>query len=71
MKFYKQIACTKDMTKEDWLSMRRNGIGGSDAGAVAGMNPYSSAFSVYYDKIGAAPEKETNEAMRIGTDLEE
>lgn len=71
MKFYKQLACTKDMTKEDWLSMRRNGIGGSDAGAIAGMNPYSSAFSVYYDKIGAAPEKETNEAMRIGTDLEE
>ena len=71
MKFYKQIACTKDMTKEDWLAMRRKGIGGSDAGAIAGMNPYSSAFSVYYDKIGAAPEKETSEAMRIGTDLEE
>ena len=26
MKFYKQIACTKDMTKEDWLAMRRKGI---------------------------------------------
>ena len=71
MNFYRKLACTKDMTKEDWLSMRRNGIGGSDAGAIAGMNPYCSAYSVYFDKIGVVPEKEVNEAMRIGTDLEE
>ena len=71
MNFYRKLACTKDMTKEDWLSMRRNGIGGSDAGAIAGMNPYCSAYSVYFDKIGVVPEKEVNEAMRIGTDLED
>lgn len=68
---YKKIASTKNIAKDEWLSMRRNGIGGSDAGAIAGMNPYASAYSVYYDKIGAAPEKETSEAMRIGTDLED
>ena len=68
---YKKIASTKNMAKDEWLSMRRNGIGGSDAGAIAGMNPYASAYSVYYDKIGQAPEKEVSEAMRIGTDLEE
>lgn len=34
------IAKTKDMDRKDWLMLRKNGIGGSDAGAVCGLNPY-------------------------------
>ena len=63
-------ADTRNMTREEWLESRRNGIGGSDASAVLGMNPYSSPLKVYMDKIGKAEETETNEAMRQGTDLE-
>ena len=29
-------------THEKWLANRVNGIGGSDAGAVIGFNPYKS-----------------------------
>lgn len=35
-----------------WLRARRDGIGGSDAAAVLGVNPYSSALEVYTEKIG-------------------
>ena len=61
---------TKDMSHEQWLEERRNAIGGSDAPSVIGVNPYSSPYAVYCDKLGMLPAKEENEAMRQGTDLE-
>lgn len=62
---------TKDMTREQWLAARRQGIGGSDASAIMGQNQWSSPLSVYLDKVGIAPEKQETEAMRQGTDCEE
>lgn len=59
------------LTDEQWRELRREGIGGSDASAIVGMNPYVSPFSLYMDKVGLLPEKEDNEAMRQGRDLEE
>lgn len=59
------------MSREEWLASRRNGVGGSDASAILGLNPYSSPLRVYLDKIGKGEEPETNEAMRQGTDLEQ
>lgn len=64
-------AAKSDMTQEAWLASRRKGIGGSDAAAIIGLNPYKSAYAVYMDKIGLAPEQEDNERMRQGRDLEE
>lgn len=60
----------KDIGREEWLQLRRQGIGGSDAAAIVGLNPYSSAFQVYCDKVGLLPETEDNEAMRQGRDFE-
>lgn len=62
---------TLNMPHEQWLSERRKGIGGSDAGAIIGLNPYKTAFDVYADKLQLVPDKEDNEAMRQGRDLEE
>ena len=28
----------KDMSREQWLDVRKNGIGGSDAAAIVGLN---------------------------------
>lgn len=64
-------ADTRKMSREEWLESRRHGIGGSDASAILGVNPYSSPLRVYQDKIGKGGEDETNEAMRQGTDLEQ
>lgn len=64
------LAKTLDMDHSAWLEWRRKGIGGSDAAAILGLNPYASAFAVYLDKLGLAPEQEENEAMWLGTKLE-
>lgn len=42
---------TKDMDRQEWLNIRKSGIGGSDAASVLGLNPYRSSISVYIDKI--------------------
>lgn len=61
---------TKEMSREDWLNYRRKGIGGSDAGAIIGLNPYATPYTVWADKVGLLPEQEDSEAMRQGRDLE-
>lgn len=35
-----------------WLKGRMNGIGGSDASAIVGMNPYKSNIDLFEEKIG-------------------
>ncbi len=67
----KIIAKTKDMPHEEWLKLRRIGIGGSDAGAICGVNPYSNALSVFRAKTSTKIEEVDNEAVRQGHDLEE
>ncbi|GEO26267.1 hypothetical protein AAC03nite_20520 [Alicyclobacillus acidoterrestris] len=61
---------TKDLSHEEWLENRRKGIGGSDIGAICGVNPWKSPMSVYLDKIGELPPVEENDAMHFGTLLE-
>lgn len=59
------------MTNTEWLELRKTGIGGSDAGAVCGLNPYSSPIKVFYDKTGRETKELDSEAVRQGHDLEE
>lgn len=59
------------MEHSEWLMHRKNAVGGSDASTVVGLNPYSSVYELWADKLGRIPPKEENEAMRIGHDLEE
>lgn len=42
----------QDTEPELWLEHRRTGIGGSDAGAIMGLNEYASALTVYMQKKG-------------------
>lgn len=57
---------------EEWLGERRKGIGGSDAGAILGLNPYKSAYTLWGEKIGMIPDEvPDNEAMRLGRDMEQ
>lgn len=68
---YDTIADTRTLSHDEWLALRRTGIGGSDAGAIMGVSPYKGAFSVWADKQGKLPPLEDNEAMRQGRDLED
>ena len=57
---------------DEWLKQRNKGIGGSDAGAVLGLNPYKSAFTLWHEKTGRISSYvKDNEAMRFGRDMEE
>ena len=67
----KRLISTLNLSKEDWLRYRKCGITGTDAGAILGLNPYRSAFQVYYDKISDTIGDIDNEAMRQGRDLED
>ncbi len=61
---------TINMSREEWLSHRRKTIGGSEAACILGLNPWVSPYSVWAEKLGKLPEKDDNEAMRQGRDLE-
>lgn len=66
-----KVCDTTKVTREEWATVyRRTGFGGSDAATIAGLNPYSSRYALYLDKIGELPPKDDNEAMREGRDLE-
>ena len=49
---------------------RRTGIGGSDAGAILGLSPWSSPLSVWEEKRGLGSELEASEPMIWGNRLE-
>ena len=67
----KKLISTRNMDKAEWLCHRKKGIGGSDAGAVCGLNPYRSAMEVYLDKTTDDTEEFDNEAMRQGREFED
>ena len=62
---------TAEMTEKEWLTQRKTGIGGSDAGTVCGVDPYSSRMKVFLDKTSGSVEGQDSEAIRIGHDLEQ
>ena len=62
---------TANLSRSEWLALRKTGIGGSDAGAVCGMDPYSSPMKVFRDKTGGSIEELDSEAVRQGNDLED
>jgi putative phage-type endonuclease len=57
-------------SREDWLAQRRGGIGGSDAAAVVGLDPYRSPLMVWLEKTGRAVDTRDTEAMALGRALE-
>ena len=40
----KKLVSTLNLGKKEWLKYRKGGIGGSDAGAICGLNPYRTAI---------------------------
>lgn len=62
------IASYRD--REAWLEERRKGIGGSDAAAILGLNPWKSPYDVWLEKTGRMLPEKPNAAMIRGTVLE-
>jgi len=59
----------------EWLKLRKLGIGGSDAGAICGLNPRRTPYQVWAEKVQPVMiedlERPESEAMRWGKLLEE
>ncbi|MCC8051404.1 MAG: YqaJ viral recombinase family protein [Clostridiales bacterium] len=62
---------TKEMTREQWLELRRRGIGGSDASVIMRKNPYRSIIQLWEEKTGRLPVEESgNEYVYWGNVME-
>ena len=58
-------------SREEWLALRRQYIGGADAASVVGLNDYQSPYALWCEKKGIAPAFEGNLRTEVGTFLEE
>ncbi|WP_197477384.1 YqaJ viral recombinase family protein, partial [Alcanivorax sp. HI0044] len=47
-----RLVSTKQMSREDWLKIRKQGIGASDAAAAVGISPYQSPLELWMIKTG-------------------
>ncbi|MFV3372484.1 YqaJ viral recombinase family protein [Pseudomonas sp. NY15435] len=47
-----RLVGTKDLSRDDWLAVRKRGIGSSDAAAAVGLNPYKSQLELWLEKTG-------------------
>jgi len=67
---------TKSLSRDDWLEVRKSGIGGSDAAAAVGHNPYMSPLELWLIKTGRDADlekpdpKDTTHPVYWGTLLE-
>jgi len=64
------LTTTENMRYEDWLSYRKQGIGGSDASVVCGISRYKSPIELWMEKTDQLPYQEAGEAAYWGTQLE-
>lgn len=57
---------------EDWEQLRRVGIGGSDVGAILGLNEYTSPLQIYKAKVeNIKKDLSNNVNVKKGNDLED
>ena len=56
----------QDKEPEKWLEMRTTGIGGSDAGAILGMNKYASPLTISALKTLAISKAVSDLPMHVG-----
>jgi putative phage-type endonuclease len=47
-----KLVKTNDLGRDEWLEIRKRGIGSSDAAAAVGLNPYKSSLELWLEKTG-------------------
>lgn len=67
---------TNALARDDWLAVRKTGIGGSDAASAVGLSPYKSMLELWLEKTGRDADlekpdpKDTTHPVYWGTLLE-
>lgn len=65
------VECVGYTTEEEWHKLREKGIGGSDAGAVLGINKHMTPLKLYKIKLKEYVEDQSdNVCIKKGKDLE-
>jgi len=55
----------KDISREEWLKLRMNGLGGSDIATALGMNPYKQPIELWYEKTGKLEPEDLSDKQHI------
>lgn len=58
-------------TREQWLEVRKSGIGSSEVATILGFNPFDTPRELWMRKRGIKPPVVENNAMRLGHLLED
>ena len=68
-----KLANAKQISKEQWLEMRKKGIGGSDVGSIFGLNKYKSPLQLWLEKTGQieSPDISDRLPVKLGNMLED
>ena len=67
---FKMKALSYD-SQEDWEELRTKGVGGSDAGAILGLNKYTTPLDIYKSKVeNISKDVSENINVKKGKDLE-
>lgn len=45
-----RLVSTKDLSRDEWLDVRKRGIGSSDSSSAIGLNPYKSQLELWLEK---------------------
>ena len=65
-----EVSQQSQMTEEEWLDWRNEGIGGSDAAVALRVHPYKCPLDLYLEKIKGKRNKISTPATRWGHTLE-
>lgn len=63
--------CIKPKTHEEWLANRMSGIGSSDVATILGLNPFSTPYQLWRQRMEPGVHENSNEAMLLGHLLED
>lgn len=55
MKSKLKLIPTSQMSRDEWLATRHQGIGASEVGTILGLDDYTSSLELFYYKIGELP----------------
>lgn len=64
------LAFTTDLSKDQWLAYRKQGIGGSDVAAICGLSKWKSPIGLWLEKTGQVEPEPAGEAAYWGTVME-
>lgn len=65
------VTIIRPKSREEWLKIRKSGIGSSEVATIVGLNPWETPYQLWRRKVGLDEPKQENAAMRNGHHLED